>query len=288
MEKICVIIEGQLRGSENCGPTIQKYVVEHLNADLYFYVQNYELHDDSFFEYYGAYKEKIIYDNPSPDFEQVFNSIASNKNIEKEKWKTNFNYFIDNNYKLGYDNKKPGTCIRRMYNRHLIYEKFKDYDYDWYIILRSDMYFYEKFHDIITFSKDSLHVSNFGNWNGINNNLIVFNKQIMKNVLNYLELFLNGSLITFSTKNKINKTLNEERFFKLACYASNVKIKHMKTTFCFISGNKNQKFTTWSNLYSYFDYVYKYEYDFKQFLEYTNQLDSFRKAKNNKNNKNKI
>lgn len=270
-KKVCVIIEGQLRGSENCGPTIKKYLVDFLNADLYFYVQNYEHHLDENFDFYGECIGKIIYDNPSPDFEDTFNKLCLSKNIDQKKWKENFHFFKDDNYKLGYYSNKPGTCIRRMYNRHLIYEKFKDSDYEWFVILRSDMYFYKNFPNILDFSSENLYTYKLGKHDGTNNNLIVFNKKIIREILNYIDLFLDGSLITYTMKNNTIKFLNEEKFFDLALKTSNTRNMDLDDICCFISSNLNDTFTTWEKLKRAENYMYKYLYDFTQFCENTNQ-----------------
>lgn len=270
-KKVCVIIEGQLRGSENCGPTIKKYLVDFLNADLYFYVQYYEHHLDKNFDFYGECLGKNIYDNPIPDFENTFNKLCMSKNIDQNKWKTNFHFFKDDNYKLGYSSNKPGTCIRRMYNRHLIYEKFKDLDYEWFVILRSDMYFYKNFPNILDFSSENLYTYKLGKHDGTNSNLIVFNKKKMKEILNYIDLFLDGSLITYSMKNNIDKSLNEERFFDLVLKTSNTCNIDLDDVSCFISGNLNDTFTTWEKFKRAENYVYKYLYDFEQFCKNTNQ-----------------
>jgi hypothetical protein len=270
-KKVCVIVEGQLRGSENCGPTIKKYLVDFLDADLYFYVQNYEYHEDKNFDFYGDSIEKIVYDNPSPDFEDTFNKLCLSKKIDQNKWKENFHFFKSENYKLGYSSEKPGTCIRRMYNRHLIYEKFKDSHYEWFVILRSDMYFYKNFPNVSEFSSENLYTYKLGKHEGINNNLIVLNKTKMKEILNYIDLFLDGSLITYSMKNKTRRYLNEERFFQLTLKTSNTYNVDLDDISCFISGNLNDTFTTWEDLKRAENYVFKYEYDFTQFCENTNQ-----------------
>ena len=60
MNKVCVCIEGQLRGAAHCGPTIKKYLIDKLNADLYFVVQNYEKHNSDNFKQYIAQKSRDI------------------------------------------------------------------------------------------------------------------------------------------------------------------------------------------------------------------------------------
>ncbi|MEY4571480.1 MAG: hypothetical protein RLZ10_691, partial [Bacteroidota bacterium] len=75
MNKVCVCIEGQLRGAAHCGPTIKKYLIDKFNADLYFVVQNYEKHNSDNFKYYGKSVKQIVYDNPLPNFTQVFDKL---------------------------------------------------------------------------------------------------------------------------------------------------------------------------------------------------------------------
>jgi len=52
----------------------------------------------------------VIYDNPTPNFCEIFNNLCDEFGLEKDEWDINFDYINDGNYTLGYD--KPGTCIR--------------------------------------------------------------------------------------------------------------------------------------------------------------------------------
>jgi len=82
MNKICICIEGQLRGFNCCGPTIKEHLVEKLNADLYFIIQNFEQHNEENTKHYGFPKKIIVYDNPST-FEKIFDELCDKYNYNK-------------------------------------------------------------------------------------------------------------------------------------------------------------------------------------------------------------
>ncbi len=242
--KTCVCIEGQLRGSKRCGPTMKKHLIDYLNADLYFYIQNYEKHNDENMNYYGESKIKNVYDNPS-DFTETFDKICDEFGYDKNNWRNFFEQITDENYKLGFN--KPGTCIRRMYNRYLIYNMLKDTDYDWYILTRSDLYFLDNFHDVSKFDSDSLHVYEKLGWNGLNNNFIVFHKNNFKKILTYLHNFLNNTLLNYIKNSNNLRRLNEERFFFYSMNAINIKVNTFKNMY-YISGDDEREYTTWARI----------------------------------------
>jgi hypothetical protein len=269
MSNICVCIEGQLRGSEKCGENIKKYLIDYLKADLYFYLQNYELYNESDLKYYGEYKEKIVYDNPNPNFENIFDNLAEKFGYDKNIWRDTFTQLKerDQNFSLGYE--KPGTCIRRMYNRYLIYEYFKDKNYDWYIISRSDFYFVDNFYDISNFNKNNLYVAELGDWGGINNNLIIFNKINFEKILTYIKTFLSGQFLNI-VNNKIKirslrkfmKIINEEKFFMFNMEIANIQISKLQLLW-YISGDEITNYTSWYPFKkSEIGDIYKYDYDY--------------------------
>lgn len=268
---ICVCIEGQLRGSKNCGPTIKKYLVEKNNADLYFCLQNYEKHNDDNLKYYGLYKQYKIYNNPIPDFSNTFDDLCSKFNYEK-KWISNFEKILNYNWKLGYD--RPGTCIRRMYNRYLIYEMLKDKQYDWFVLLRSDLFFINDFYDISAFDTSKLYCYEKGGWGGVNNNLIVFHKNIFEKVLTYIKNFLNLSFLNFLNDNLDlnNVYLNEEVFFMYNMKLNQIDFSFIPTVW-FISGDEGDV-NTWDfplrkDVNGYF---YKYDYDYNDAMNIIDKI----------------
>ena len=259
-KKVCVCIEGELRGAKRCGENIRKYLIDHLNADLFFCIQDYKYYDENDLKYYGEYKEFMIYSNPEPDFKNIFNDLCKIYNFEENKWQTTFTLRNDN-FKLGYD--KPGTCIRRMYNRYLIYHMLKKYNYDWFIILRSDLYFVDYFYDINFFNAGELTLAKITNWGGLNNNLIIFDKSIIDNILLYITNFLNLSFFNHIKQSKKKRKINEEIFFMNNMIINNVKtrlIDHM----WYISADSPTAYTTWNKIkVAPNGDIYKYEQDYK-------------------------
>lgn len=274
--KVCVVVEGQLRAPITSGPTFKKYLVDELNADLYFYLQNFNDHKDENLNYYGGHKESVVYSNPIPNFETIFNNLCEKYNYDKKNWDTFFKRVKDDNYKLGYQ--KPGTCIRRMYNRYLIYEYLKDKEYDWFIISRSDMCFVEP---LVTMSKlqqmvhDKLYVYKEGSYNGVNNNLIVFHKNIFNEICNYIHLFLSGKLLNFILNISRNRPfgLNEEKFFYNCLRAQNIQIDYLPIK-SYICGDSVNEVTTWARIRvdPKLKKIYKYTYDYTVCLKYLNKI----------------
>jgi hypothetical protein len=269
-DKVCVCIEGQIRGAKRCGPTIQKYLIDRLNADLYIIAQKYEKHDDQKLKCYGNAKKIILYDNPIPSFEKTFDDLCETFNYDKSIWRETFSQIPnEENYKLGFD--KPGTCIRRMYNRYLIYNELKNCDYDWFIILRSDLYFVDDFYDVSQLKIDCLNIHENGGWGGYNNNLIAFSKYSFENVLNYIQSFLNGKMLHYylNINNIIFYTLNEEKFFALNMMANDVEINYIKNMW-YISADETDEYTTWASIKQINGDYYKYDYDYFEAQDYIN------------------
>jgi hypothetical protein len=274
--KVCVIVEGQLRGAVTSGPTFKKYLVDELNADLYFYLQNFSDHKDENLNYYGENKGVVVYSNPEPNFTSTFNNLCDRYNYDKNNWNIFFNRVRDENYKLGFQ--KPGTCIRRMYNRYLIYEYLKDKDYDWFIISRSDMCFVDPLvtvSNLEQMSHNKLYAYKQGAYNGVNNNLIVFHKDIFNEICNYIHLFLSGKLLNFMLNIARNRTfgLNEEKFFYNCLRAQNINIEYLSIK-SYICGDSLKEVTTWVKIRHdpKMNKYYKYEYDYRPCLEYLNKI----------------
>lgn len=294
MKNTCVCIEGQLRGSERCGPTIKKHLVEKLNADLYFVLQNYHEHEDKNVYFYGDPKKVVLYENPDPTplpipgapvtskpgtFEEIFDSLCDSFNYDNLLWRKTFEEVKNLNYTFGYY--CPGTCIRRMYNRYLIYKELKNIKYDWYVILRSDLYFVDDF--VIDQIKPTLNLYQKGGHNGLNNNLIVFNKENFEKVLTYIKNFLNGSFLNYYKRHHSNLFLNEELFFGVNMNLQNIEPNFIETRW-YISANSQQDYTTWAGVHKSIDGdLYKYDYDYNDCMIYLK-----RKNINNKNFENNI
>lgn len=272
MSKICVCIEGQLRGAKNCGPTIKTHVIDPLNADLYFCLQNYEHHNNSNLKYYGSHKQSLVYENPQPDFSNTFNELCTIFNYETSKWKSNFDIINDANWSLGFS--APGTCIRRMFNRYIIYNMLKNLNYEWFIILRSDLYFVDTFYDILSFDNNTLYHYGDGCYGGINNNLIVFHKNIFDKVLTYIHNFLNLNLLNFYILNSDPSNrfgINEEIFFMCNMLISKIKTESIATKW-FISADKGD-ISTWASIKQDSNgYLYKYDYDYNDIKHYLKKI----------------
>jgi len=261
MNNICVCIEGELRGYKNCGPTIKKNLIEHLNANLYFCLQKTSDYNEDNLSYYGNYKELLIYENPTPNFKDTFNNLCKDFDIDENKWEKIFDILIDDNYKLGYD--KPGTCIRRMYNRYLIYKMLVNTNYEWFIILRSDLYFNDLFYSINYFDKGVLTISKNYNWSRCNNNMMIFDRSIFENVLLYIKNFLNNNLLNFIINNNIlDVKVNEEIFFIYNMLINNVNINKIHNKWYISADNINDN-TTWGTIKESSEgHLFKYEDDY--------------------------
>lgn len=272
MSKICVCIEGQLRGAETCGPTIRKHLIEKLNADLYFFIQKYSEYKHDDLKYYGVIKKYVIYDNPIPNFSNHFDQLCNFYKIDNSIWRKTFEIMKNENYKLGFD--KPGTCIRRMFNRYVIYNDFKHLDYEWYIIMRSDLFFLDDF-NIDELNEDCLNISQNCNFRGYNNNLIVFHKKNIDKILNYIINFLNGELLNKYLHQYNNQDINEETFFKMSMDVADVKINYLKNTW-FISANSVNDTNTWNTEIKKSELGHIYKYD-----DYIHAINNVKNRKNN-------
>lgn len=270
-KKICVCIEGQLRGAKTCGPTIKKHLIDKLDADLYFCLQNYTNYNKLGLNYYGDYIDYNLYDNPEPDFSLIFNNLCETYNLPKDTWKANFHFIKDENWTLGFH--RPGTCIRRMYNRMLIYEMLKNKPYEWYILLRSDLFFVDDFFDINFFDPKFLYYCEKGGWGGINNNLIVFHKDLFKKILLYITNFLDMKLLMFYQSQQFFTPLNEEKFFMLNMLINKVAVKNMPLKW-FISADEGD-ISTWASIQKDSDgRLFKYDYDHDECIKYLNTKTS--------------
>ena len=259
--KVCVIVEGQLRAARTAGPTIKKYLVEELDADLYFY-----LHNDELMSFYGEYKDSIIYDNPKPDFGNIFKEFCITKGYSIKNWHI-FKQRIHNlNYLLGYS--VPGTCIRRMYNRHLIYNRLCDSDYDWFIITRSDMCFVDSLvteEQLEKLDTNKIHVYEKGSYEGLNNNLILFHKNIFEKVCNYIDNLLSGNLYKYIVGKPRYYKLNEEKFFHVNILYNNVDVNFIPIK-SYICGDSMKEKTTWGRfkIDKANNIIHKYNYDYDE------------------------
>lgn len=273
MNKICVCIEGQLRGSKTCGPTIKKHLIEPLNADLYFFIQNYEYHDSNNLKYYGEYKDLYIYKNPDT-FEDIFNNLCDYYGYEKNIWKETFRIIKNENYTDGYD--KPGVCMRRMYNRYLIYENMKLKNYEWFIISRSDLYFVQDIQDITKLDKNTIYATDIAYFNGINNNMMIFHKNMFEKTLTYIKLFLNNSFSNYFINNNLKDSLNEELFFSYCIDIYDIPFGYIKNI-TYKSADDIDDYTTCGKICkSNTGDLYKYEDEYEQIKldKYLSVLDN--------------
>jgi len=223
MSKVCVCIEGQLKKTKDCGPGIKTHLIDKLNADLFVCVQQYIEHNNEYILDIGTCNKYIIYDNPIPNFATYFDQLCDFFNLDKSLWRKTFETLLDGNYKLGFD--KPGTCIRRMFNRYVLFNELKNSDYEWFIITRSDLLFVNDF-DLSELKDDCLNISLVDDL--YDNDLIAFHKSNLEKILNYIIHFLNGSVLEKYKSSYNNQKIDEQTFFKMNMEISNVNVHFIK------------------------------------------------------------
>lgn len=230
-----VILEGELRGCKSCIPSIKKHLVDHLVADMMAYTQNYVDHDKNAM-YVGDLSHNVSYDNPN-DMGSILDKLCSELYVSPD-WRKTFKQVRDKNWTLGF--KRKGTCIRRMYNRHLIYKFIveNNLEYDYYVLTRSDHMFVNDFNPPIG---DKLIVSNVQSHGGINSNLLVVPKSQL-HALEYCKVFLDGSVAN------LKGGLNEEQFFMRCIQLLKIPVQAVKNTW-FISGDTTHDYKTWGNFF---------------------------------------
>ncbi|MBN2535143.1 MAG: alpha-1,2-fucosyltransferase [Spirochaetales bacterium] len=234
-------------------------MIDALNADLIIYAQNTpRINSRKAAKRYGPHIGCMFYDNPEPSFEKIFDDLRRERSINFD-WRENFNRIKDLNFSLGFS--RPGTCIRRMYNRHLLKKYLEDEilprrDYDYFIVTRSDIWFFEDFPFYEITSPDTLYSSATQSANGINNNVIVFGKNLLNPVLNYISLFLDGSMA------QPGGALNEEMFFLRAMQLQNVSNTPVNNTW-FISADSLEEYTTWGKIKYQDKHFFKKPHEFE-------------------------
>ena len=267
MNRFCVIIEGNLRGSRCCGPNMRRHLIDPLGADLIIHAQHAPEYDtDRCARRFGPAKDYRAYQNPIPDFSQIFDALRAELQCDFD-WRDTFKLIRSSNIHLGFDG--PGTCIRRMYNRHRIYRQLQGADYDQYILTRSDMYFLKDFPIDQCPDPGLLYTANGGRYGGINNNLVVFGKPLFEKVLNYITLFLDGAIARLGNQNiQSPYGCGEEEFFARAMALQNVQQADVRHTW-FISADSPNEVSTWRNdsIHQHADGVlYKYPDEFQRAL----------------------
>lgn len=220
MSKVCVCIEGQLMKSEDCGISMKKHLIDKLNADLFIFVQNYIGHDNKNIFNYGL--KYFTYDNPIPNFTIYFDQLCDYNNLDKSLWRKTLET-LDGDYKLGFD--KPGICIRKMFNRYILFSELKNLDHEWFIVTRSDLLFVNDF-DLSELKDDCLNIALVDNL--YDNDLIAFHKSNLEKILNYIIYFLNGSVLEKYKSSYNNQKINEQTFFKMNMEISNVNVHFIK------------------------------------------------------------
>ena len=222
---------------------MRRYLVEALNADLIVYAQQSSEYDtEQCAKYYGPAVYCQAYENPSPDFSKIFDTLRAEYNYDFN-WRDTFKRVKSYNYRLGFDG--PGTCIRRMYNRHLIYRHVQNADYDQYIVARSDLYFLDAFPINQCQDLNTLYSAAVGQWRGLNNNLLVFGAPLREAVLNYITRFLDGS-IAGRGNSPTPHGMNEEEFFKRAMDLQKVRQATLRHNW-FISADSREELCTWQH-----------------------------------------
>ena len=272
MSRFCVIIEGNLRGSRRCGPNMRRHLIDALGADLIIHAQHAPEYDTAeCARRYGPAKAYRAYANPIPDFSDIFDALRAEYGYEFD-WRDTFKMIRSSNIHLGLDG--PGSNIRRMYNRHRIYRQLQQADYDRYILTRSDMYFLADFPIDECPDPGLLYSANGGRYGGINNNLVVFGKPLFEKVLNYITLFLDGSIARLGNQGMQDSDygMGEEMFFARAMALSGVQQADIRHTW-FISADGPNEASTWKSTYRNDwirqhagDMFYKYPKEFERAL----------------------
>lgn len=275
--KVCVCITEQLRGYIKCASTIKKYLVEHLDADVVACLQS--IHKDREEEnYIYNYVEKNrlvnfkLYENPVPDFSNVFNELANQFGYDKSEWRVNFGSIRSENWTNGF--KSPGCCIRRMYNRYLLYDMLRDCDYDWYVILRPDLHFTSEFINIDNLDDRFVYSKNIENFRGYNNNLIIIPRSLLKSLI-YIGNFLNVSLFNYIRDTLPNWCapaaipFNEELFFKVNMILSKIDINEIPLNMYYISADDELDYTSWSKIKKAKNGdLFKYQTEYNEAMKY--------------------
>ena len=265
MSDFCVIIEGQLRGSRQCGPRIHRHLVEALDADLVICAQYTPEYDTQrCAQRYGEAVRYLAYNNPTRDFSDIFDTLCTEYGFTFD-WRETFRRVKSYNYHLGFD--QPGTCIRRMYNRHRVYKLLQGCEYQWYILARSDLYFLADFPIDQCRDPGKLYSAAVGQWRGINNNLLMFGSPLRRAVLNYITLFLDGSIARLGNS-PTPWGMNEEEFFKRAMDLQSVPQQTLHHNW-FISADSTDELCTWgaASIHQHASgLLYKYQEEFDSAL----------------------
>jgi hypothetical protein len=233
--KVCIVLEGKLKAPEKCGPNIKKYLVDELDeyAELNLVIQESEQNMLQYISLYGNHNKALMYKNPVPDFRSVFNYICKLKNYNPSTWELFYEQFINHKNKSSIE-----SFIKKMYNRHIIYDIFKTelHNYDWFIITSPNMYFINKLLTKKSFENmdtNTLYVNKDDSIiEGINNDLLIFHKNIFNEVCDYIHLFLCGNLFYYYKKNisgnkSSNINLTESQLFKLCMQFKNINIQYL-------------------------------------------------------------
>ena len=263
MSKTCVIIEGQLRGSRRCGPNMRRHLIDALGADLIIHAQHTPEYDTAECAgRYGPAADYRVYENPTPDFSEIFDALRAEYGCAFD-WRDMFKEIKSANYHLGFDG--PGTCIRRMYNRHLIHRQLLEADYDRYVLTRSDMFFLDDFPIEQCTDPNTLYSAAVGCWRGINNNLLVFGAPLREKVLNYITLFLDGSMTRIGNLVTPREGMGEEEFCKRAMDLQRVNQATINHNW-FISADSENELLTWQGASIHLHangHLYKYPEEFE-------------------------
>jgi len=258
---ICVCYEGEFRGSKTCYPTIKKHIVERFHTDEIMCIQtNPKVTIDDSVDL-TKFVHVHTYANPQPDFTLRFDKLCDKYGYSKENWRTSFEKITGSNWMLGFSSEKPGTCIRRMYNRYVLLDILKKYDYEWIVLTRSDLHFVRSPDAAVLFDRTKIVVAAIGSYGHINNNFVVFHKDHMQQVLGYIHHFLDTAFVNHMRSKNYEKT-NEEGFFETMMQLSNVK--HTKTDSCwYISADSVEDHTTWATIKQNNGDLFKYGDEYK-------------------------
>ena len=225
---------------------MRRHLIDALGADLIIHAQHtpeYNIAECA--ARYGEAEDTRVYENPAPDFSRIFDALRAELKYEFD-WRDMFKQIKSANYHLGFDG--PGTCIRRMYNRHLIHRQLQELqaDYDWYILTRSDMFFLDDFPMHQCTNPNTLYSAAVGCWRGINNNLLVFGAPLREKVLNYITLFLEGSMARIGNPITPREGMGEEEFCKRGMDLQQVNQATINHNW-FISADSEDELRTWES-----------------------------------------
>lgn len=247
-KSILFCIWGQLRGSNTCGPMYEKFIKKY-NADLIMCcnnIKNKNSLENS--KLYGKSIHTYFYDPPSID--DIWNIIQKKNN------EIDINYFKQNYYKN--HNTFSFGNMQTYYNWYVLcntIDKFNNYDF--YVILRSDLYIFDEINlpDLNLFDEDKLYRCMGHSWGGLNNQLLITSKNYVKKIICSLSLNFFKDIHRFEDyyhKNNVSKIPNGtigniESILNVALNFYKIEIAYIENIFFITFDNyQEEAINTWA------------------------------------------